>query len=126
MVVPSKTNVTSTTNADTLDVDVAHKRKGWSAYIIHGTDLLLPYSANSANISIDFTGAEQARSTPLESSPACMWRDALYLCLLPLGSASQCLARRSACRVSRRAVCHRALDTPMRAPSAHTYCSVGV
>ena len=62
MVVPAKTNVTSFANADTIDLDTNQKRKGYSAYIITGTDLLLPYAANSANISINFTGAEQARS----------------------------------------------------------------
>ena len=62
MLVPAKTNVTSFANADTIDLDTSEKRKRWSAYIITGTDLLLPYSANSANISINLTGAEQARS----------------------------------------------------------------
>lgn len=76
MLVPAKTNVTSIANADTIDLDVNQRRKGWSAYIITGTDLLLPYSANSANISINFTGAEQAR------------RDAPHMCLAQHGSAS--------------------------------------
>ena len=62
MVVPAKTNVTSFANADNIDLDTNQKRKGYSAYIITGTDLLLPYSANSANITVNFTSAEQARS----------------------------------------------------------------
>lgn len=86
MLVPAKTNVTSFANADTVDVDTGHTRKGWSAYIITGTDLLLPYSANSANISINFTGAEQARGA--HGRPCIPQRDAPHLCLLHHGSAS--------------------------------------
>ncbi|KAK9838511.1 hypothetical protein WJX81_004175 [Elliptochloris bilobata] len=61
MLVPAKTVVTGTTNANASQHDYGFNgtHRGWSAFVVNGTDLLLPYSANAATVTVNLTSTEQ-------------------------------------------------------------------